>query len=130
MSCFLSLPYEVLLHIVNSNSISFDDMFNLSLTCKELYSLLSEGFFSSHRKGQYLAKYSAATADRSFTSEATEFQGNTAAVLRKVAKRREAIEMARTFAVATIGFCDSYLYRQGVLCYTLDHTSRACKQII
>ena len=47
-----------------------------------------------------------------------------ARALRRVAKRRDALATASPFVVATIGFCDAYLYCKGVLCYTLDDRLR------
>jgi hypothetical protein len=50
--------------------------------------------------------------------------GGNARALRRVAKRRDALATANPFVVATIGFCDAYLYCKGVLCYTLDDKLR------
>jgi len=50
--------------------------------------------------------------------------GGNARALRRVAKRRDALATASPFVVATIGFCDAYLYSNGVLCYTLDDRLR------
>ena len=50
--------------------------------------------------------------------------GGNATALRCAAKRREALATAAPFTVATIGFCDAYLYCKGVLCYTLDDRVR------
>ena len=50
--------------------------------------------------------------------------GGNARALRRVAKRRDALATANPFVVATIGFCDAYLYCKGVLCYTLDDRLR------
>lgn len=44
--------------------------------------------------------------------------------LRRVAKRHESLATANPFVVATIGFCDAFLYCKGVLCYTLDKSVR------
>lgn len=50
--------------------------------------------------------------------------GGNARALRIAAKRRDAIATAYPFTVATIGFCDAYIYRRGILCYTLDDRIR------
>lgn len=47
-----------------------------------------------------------------------------ATALRRVAKRREALATLRPYTVATIGFCDDYLYCKGTLCYSLDDDIR------
>lgn len=47
-----------------------------------------------------------------------------AKALRSVAKRREALATVSPFTVATIGFCDDYLYCKGILCYSLDDEVR------
>ncbi|KAG4428681.1 hypothetical protein IFR05_015838, partial [Cadophora sp. M221] len=39
-------------------------------------------------------------------------------------KRRDALATAYPFIVATIGFCDAFIYRKGILCYTLDDRVR------
>jgi len=41
-----------------------------------------------------------------------------------VAKRRLALAEARPFIAATVGFCDAYIYMNGLLCYTLDERVR------
>ncbi len=41
-----------------------------------------------------------------------------------MAKRHESLATANPFVVATIGFCDAFLYCKGVLCYTLDEWVR------
>jgi hypothetical protein len=50
--------------------------------------------------------------------------GDHARSLRRVAKRHEAVATATPFVVATVGFCDAFLYCNGFLCYTLDETLR------
>lgn len=50
--------------------------------------------------------------------------GGNARALRRVAKRRDALATANPFVVATIGFCDAYVYCKGVLCYTVDDRLR------
>jgi hypothetical protein len=45
--------------------------------------------------------------------------GSNARALRRIAKRHDALATAFPFVVATVGFCDAYLYCNGVLCYTL-----------
>lgn len=56
--------------------------------------------------------------------EAVKNRNSHARALRRVAKRREALATARPFSIATIGFCDAFLYCNGVLCYTLDDRIR------
>ena len=46
--------------------------------------------------------------------------GGNARALRRAAKRHDSLATATPFVVATIGFCDAFLYCKGVLCYTLD----------
>lgn len=43
---------------------------------------------------------------------------------RRAAKRYEALATATPFVVATVGFCEDFLYCNGVLCYTVDNTVR------
>lgn len=50
--------------------------------------------------------------------------GGNARALRRVAKRRNALATVNPFTVATIGFCDAFVYLKGVLCYTLDDKVR------
>jgi len=50
--------------------------------------------------------------------------GGNARALRRAAKRRDALATVNPFTVATIGFCDAYIYNKGVLCYTLDDRVR------
>jgi hypothetical protein len=47
-----------------------------------------------------------------------------ARALQRAAKRHNALAIATPFVVATIGFCDIFLYCKGVLCYTLDDRVR------
>ena len=50
--------------------------------------------------------------------------GGNARALRRAAKRHDSLATATPFVVATIGFCDAFLYCKGVLCYTLDDRVR------
>jgi hypothetical protein len=62
-----------------------------------------------------------------YSNEATEAVragGGNARHLRRALKRHEALATASPFVVATIGFCDAYLYSKGILCYTLDEKIR------
>jgi hypothetical protein len=52
------------------------------------------------------------------------FDGGNARALRRAAKRHDSLATATPFVVATIGFCDAFLYYKGVLCYTLDNRVR------
>ncbi|KAN0112859.1 hypothetical protein V8E51_005810 [Hyaloscypha variabilis] len=111
----ISLPYEVLSNVVDN--ISFDDAFNLGRTCKHYRYLLTEESISKtivQTKVRYSNEALAAKA----------VGGGNARALRRVAKRRDALATANPFVVATIGFCDAYLYCKGVLCYTLDDRLR------
>jgi hypothetical protein len=47
-----------------------------------------------------------------------------ARAFRRAAKRHDAIATATPFVVAAIGFCDTFLYCKGVLCYTLNNRVR------
>jgi hypothetical protein len=51
-------------------------------------------------------------------------QGRYASAFRRVVKRRQALNTASPFACAVLGFADTYLYCQGLLCYTLDDRLR------
>jgi hypothetical protein len=46
--------------------------------------------------------------------------GANARALQRAAKPHNALATATPFVIATIGFCDAFLYCKGVLCYTLD----------
>jgi hypothetical protein len=52
------------------------------------------------------------------------FDGGNARALRRAAKRHDSLATATLFVVATIGFCDVFLYCKGVLCYTLNNRVR------
>lgn len=111
----LSLPYEVLSNIVEH--INFDDVFNLGRTCRHFVYLLTE---------ESICKTIVQTKVR-YSNEALaamKFGGGNARALRRIAKRRKALAIASPFIVATIGFCDAFLYCKGVLCYTLDDRLR------
>lgn len=47
-----------------------------------------------------------------------------ATTFRRITKRHESITTASPYSVSVVGFCDSFLYCQGVLCYTLDDKLR------
>lgn len=53
--------------------------------------------------------------------------GGNARALRTAAKRREALATGYPYTVTTIGFCDTFVYCKGVLCYTVDDTIRILK---
>jgi hypothetical protein len=56
--------------------------------------------------------------------EAREPGGVHASALRRAVKRREALSLANPYTVATVGFGETFLYCNGVLCYTIDDTVR------
>lgn len=136
----LAVPYEVLANIVGN--LEFDDVFSLGQTCKDFQFLLLEESISKavvqvSRTG-HVAYWRSRTPKRSSAAddsqtkirytnearEATKATGGNASALRRVAKRRAALATASPFIVATVGFCDAYLYCKGVLCYTLDDKIR------
>jgi hypothetical protein len=53
-----------------------------------------------------------------------KFGSGNARALRRAAKRHDSLATATPFVIATIGFCDAFLYYKGVLCYTLDDRVR------
>ncbi|TVY64244.1 hypothetical protein LSUE1_G008934, partial [Lachnellula suecica] len=111
----LCVPYEVLANIVGN--IDFDDVFNLALTCKGLKFLIEE---ESNCKSIVQSKIK-------FSKEALAAMSagcDNARALRRAAKRHNAFATVNPFTVATIGFCDAYIYNKGVLCYTLDDRVR------
>ncbi|KAF4636420.1 hypothetical protein G7Y89_g1680 [Cudoniella acicularis] len=111
----LSLPYEVLAFIIGN--VNFDDVFNLGLTCRDLkFLIMEESICKSilQSKIRYSAEAKSAMSDRCGNAEA----------LRRAAKRRNALATVSPYTVATIGFCDTYVYSKGVLCYTLDDKIR------
>ncbi|KAK0102436.1 hypothetical protein ONS95_006055 [Cadophora gregata] len=110
-----SLPYEVLANV--ADSLSFDDVFNLGRASRHFLFLLKEERICKSFV-QTKIKYSKEA------QEAVKNGGGNARALRIAAKRREAITSAYPFTVATIGFCDAYIYRRGILCYTLDDRIR------
>ncbi|PVH89320.1 hypothetical protein DL98DRAFT_508410 [Cadophora sp. DSE1049] len=110
-----SLPYEVLANV--ADSLSFDDVFSLGRTSKHFLFLLTEERICKSFV-QTKIKYS------NEAQAAVKNGGGNARALRIAAKRRDAIATAYPFTVATIGFCDAYIYRRGILCYTLDDRIR------
>ncbi|KAL2071325.1 hypothetical protein VTL71DRAFT_12560 [Oculimacula yallundae] len=110
-----SLPYEVLANV--AHNLSFDDIFSLGLTHRDFLFLLTEERICKSFV-QNKIKYS----NEALT--ALENGGGNARALRIAAKRRDAIATAYPFVVATIGFCDAYVYHKGILCYTLDDRIR------
>ncbi|TVY64190.1 hypothetical protein LSUE1_G008059, partial [Lachnellula suecica] len=111
----LCVPYEVLANIVGN--IDFDDVFNLALSCKELKFLITEESICKSIV-QTKIKYS------NEALAAVSAGGGNARALRRAAKRRNALATVNPFTVATIGFCDAYVYNKGVLCYTVDDRVR------
>jgi hypothetical protein len=55
---------------------------------------------------------------------AVTVNNSNARALCKVAKRRDALAIISPFVIATIRFCDAYLYYKGLLCYTLNNRLR------
>jgi hypothetical protein len=53
-----------------------------------------------------------------------EAVGGDAAALPRAMKRREALATGSPFATAIVGVCDTCLYSQGILLYTLDEKIR------
>ncbi|TVY91236.1 hypothetical protein LAWI1_G003701, partial [Lachnellula willkommii] len=111
----LCVPYEVLANIVGN--IDFDDVFNLALVCKELKFIVMEENFCKNIVQTKIKFSNEAVA-------AASAGGGNARALRRAAKRRNALATVNPFTVATIGFCDAFVYLKGVLCYTLDDKVR------
>ncbi|KAH8687680.1 hypothetical protein BGZ60DRAFT_522329 [Tricladium varicosporioides] len=115
MSGLLSLPYEVLAYIVAG--IDFDDVFNLALTCHAMKFLIVEESICKtivRTKIPFSAEARLAMSARTSSAQA----------LRRAVKRRNALATVSPYTVATIGVCDTYVYLNGVLCYTLDDKLR------
>jgi len=111
----LSLPYEVLSNIVGN--LDFDDYYSLGLTCTQLQFLLFEDGICKLVVQRKIAHSNEGT-------EAIKNHAGYSRSFRRVAKRHESLATANPFVVATIGFCDTFLYCKGVLCYTLDEWVR------
>ncbi|KAH7418782.1 hypothetical protein BKA64DRAFT_208162 [Cadophora sp. MPI-SDFR-AT-0126] len=110
-----NLPYEVLANV--ADSLTFDDVVNLGKTSKHFSFLLTEERICKSVV-QTKIKYS------NEAQAAVKNSGGNARALRIAAKRRDAIATAYPFTIATVGFCDAYIYRKGILCYTLDDRIR------
>lgn len=114
----LSLPYEVLSNIVES--ISFHDYFNLGRSCRQLTFLLEE-----ERICKLVVQNKIPHSIEAREARKPVASGRThARSFRRAAKRYDALASATPFVVATVGFCEDFLYCNGVLCYTVDNTVR------
>ncbi|RDL30210.1 uncharacterized protein BP5553_10488 [Venustampulla echinocandica] len=113
MPGLLHMPYEVLLSIMED--FDFVDVANLALTCKDLKFLVVEERIC---KPITKARFSSEAKSAVLTG------GGYARALRSIAKRREALATVSPFTVTTIGYCHTYIYCKGVLCYTLDNRIR------
>ncbi|KAH6712854.1 hypothetical protein BKA61DRAFT_62668 [Leptodontidium sp. MPI-SDFR-AT-0119] len=110
-----NLPYEVLANV--ADNLSFDDIFSLGRASKDfLFLLTEERICKSFVQNKIKFSNEARTAVKN--------GGGNARALRIAAKRRDALATAYPFTVVTIGFCDAYIYRKGILCYTLDDRVR------
>jgi len=115
MCGLVDLPYEVLANV--ADNLGFDDIFSLGLTSRDFLFLLTE-----ERICKSFVQNKIRYSNEAF--RATKHGGSNARALRIAAKRRDAIAAAHPFVVATVGFCDAYVYHRGVLCYTLDDRVR------
>ncbi|KUJ18069.1 uncharacterized protein LY89DRAFT_668260 [Mollisia scopiformis] len=115
MSSLTGLPFEVLSYVIDY--LTLQDVYCLGRTNK---------YFGFIFQDERICKSILQTKLRYSTEAlaAVSLGGGNARNLRRALKRHDALAAASPFIVATIGFCDAYLYCKGVLCYTLDDRIR------
>lgn len=121
-------------------NLDFDDVFNLRQTCKYFRLFIAKeriskaiiqvsrsDLFSHACHGILWPLLTVLQAEIPYTNEAREAakegHGN-ARALHRVTKRPIALSTASLFVVATITFCDAYLYCSSFLCYTINDKLR------
>ncbi|KAE8452747.1 hypothetical protein EG329_013019 [Mollisiaceae sp. DMI_Dod_QoI] len=115
MFSLTDLPYEVLSYVVDY--LTLQDVYALGQTSSNFAFLFHEERICKSILQTKLRNSNEALA-------AARAGGGNARNLRRALKRQHALATATPFIVATIGFCDDYLYCKGVLCYTLDDRIR------
>ncbi|CZS88082.1 uncharacterized protein RCO7_01051 [Rhynchosporium graminicola] len=98
-----------------ADNLSFDDFFSLGLSRRDFLFLLTE---------ERICKSFVQTKHSNEACAAVKKGGGYARDLRIAAQRRDALSSAHPFVIATIGFCDAYVYSKGTLCYILDDRVR------
>ncbi|KAK3501769.1 hypothetical protein B0T13DRAFT_446858 [Neurospora crassa] len=103
----LKLPYEMVSYVLDE--LDLDDVWQLSLTCRHLRSLVAE---SNTAKRLLESKAPAATETQN-----ARVTKNYAHELRRLLKRRQSISSVTPYLAAVVGFGEDWIYRNGVLCY-------------
>ncbi|KUJ12319.1 uncharacterized protein LY89DRAFT_592692 [Mollisia scopiformis] len=97
--------------------IEFDDVFALGQTCKRLHSLLLDDSVCEAIL-QNTIPYSKEAL------KARNLSRGYASAFWRAAKRRAAFRAGDPFAVVNLGFANSFLYNEGLLCYLLEDRIR------
>ncbi|KAK8092329.1 uncharacterized protein PG998_014964 [Apiospora kogelbergensis] len=92
-----------------ATSLSIEEIFDLSLSCRHFQYLITEDSFAKH--------IIRAKAQFSLEAQQAEIDGFYARALRRLVKRRRAIAEARPYVVAMVGLADSHMLSNGKLCY-------------
>ncbi|ORY13182.1 F-box domain-containing protein [Clohesyomyces aquaticus] len=109
------LPFDVLFYV--TSSLQFDDIINLSRTCRQLRILLNENTLCRRTIEAHVphSKEAKLAQDNQITyGEAVQ----------SVHERREAFSNAFPFSARMVGEGTAFTYRQGVLCILYDITVR------
>ncbi|KAH7132808.1 hypothetical protein EDB81DRAFT_904891 [Dactylonectria macrodidyma] len=105
----LKLPIEIISLI--TEHLHIDDLFDFGQTCHHFHYIIRNE--SICRKALQTAK---------FSPEAVEAHTLHAYArgLRRLVKRRNAVRYAEPYLVAIVAMAESFIYTNGVLCYTID----------
>ncbi|EGO61359.1 hypothetical protein NEUTE1DRAFT_77305 [Neurospora tetrasperma FGSC 2508] len=103
----LKLPYEMVSYVLDE--LDLDDVWQLSLTCRHLRSLVTESNIAKR-----LLESKAPAATETQNARVTK---NYAHELRRLLKRRQSISSVTPYLAAVVGFGEDWIYQNGVLCY-------------
>lgn len=103
----LKLPYEMVSYVLDD--LDLDDVWQLSLTCRHLWSLVTESNIAKR-----LLERKAPAATETHNAHVTK---NYARELRRLMKRRQSISSVTPYMAAVVSFVEDWIYRNGVLCY-------------
>ncbi|KAF7549848.1 hypothetical protein G7Z17_g6116 [Cylindrodendrum hubeiense] len=105
----LKLPIEIISLI--AELLHIDDLFDFGQTCRHLRYIL---------RNESICRV--ALQRIKFSPEAVEAQSLHAYArgLRRLVKRRNAVRYAEPYLVAVVAMAESFIYNNGVLCYTAD----------
>ncbi|KAK3685801.1 hypothetical protein B0T22DRAFT_382781 [Podospora appendiculata] len=103
----VQLPYELLSYVVQALDLA--TIRSLSLTCRRFLFLFQEPNIA-----KLLLETKAPETQETRNAKANK---RWAVELRRLVKRREAISSVSPFLVALVGYAETWLYENGVLCY-------------